>query len=128
MEQSSLKERLQRKERKVIRTIDIDGDKVDLRRPTHKERLAVLKVSQEAGDIDADSKPTSTEGGLRLAARTVAAVMYDPQSKLRLYDPAESSDVDTIVSAPWFEDIQPHVAEAFKGRLDEAIEASEKNF
>jgi hypothetical protein len=125
-EELSLRERLQRKERKLVTTVDVGGDKVDLRRPSHKERFAVLAAAKDAGDVDADHKPTSPEGGLRLLARMVAAVMYDPHAKLRLYDPASASDVEALL-APWLEDIQPHVAGAFKGSLEEGIKESEKN-
>ncbi|AEI66941.1 hypothetical protein [Corallococcus macrosporus] len=123
----TLKQRLAQKNRKLFKTIDVDGDAVDLRRPSHKERLHAMKLSETAGEIDASNKPTTMEGGLRFVARVVATVMYEPKSKLRLYDPAESADVETIMGAPWFEDVMKDAQVAFKGSLKEDIEEARGN-
>lgn len=135
MEGLTLKQRLAQKTRKLVKTVELDGDKVDLRRPSHKERVAVLKLIEAAGEMPATATSTegsqananATEGNLRGISRMVACVLYDPESKLRLYDPADPGDIDTIFGAPWLEDITNEAQKAFMGGLKESVEEARGN-
>ncbi|RJS19558.1 hypothetical protein DRW03_21235 [Corallococcus sp. H22C18031201] len=122
MEALTLKERLARKDRKLITSMTLDGDSVDFRRPSFKERVSILKAAKEAGDTTGDENPqaTSHEGGLRLIARLAAAVIYDPSTKTRVYDPFNVGDVDFLADSPWLEDIQAQVKRAFNPTMEEA--------
>ncbi|GHG79644.1 hypothetical protein [Comamonas sp. JC664] len=141
MEPLTLKQRLAQKNRKLVKTVELDGDKVELRRPSHKERMAVLKLIEDANEMP--NKAPATEAGqagapaagnaaetaanLRGISRMVAAVLYDPDSKLRLYDPADQTDVDTIYGSAWLEDVTADAQKAFLGVLKESLEEARGN-
>lgn len=118
--EGTLKDRLARKPRKLIATVDIDGDAVELRRPTQGERLDVIDAAKEAGEVDADGNAVGPAGGLRLLYRLFAAVAHDPATGKRLYDPASPGDLADIADAPWLEDVQDQVAKAFNPNMEEA--------
>ncbi|NVJ13126.1 hypothetical protein [Myxococcus sp. AM010] len=133
MEGLTLKQRLAQKTRKLVKTVELDGDKVDLRRPSHKERVAVLKLIEAAGEMPVNANATegsqanATEGNLRGVSRMVACVLYDPESKLRLYDPADPGDVETILGSPWLEDVTLDAQKAFMGGLKQDVEEARGN-
>ncbi|NOK06686.1 MULTISPECIES: phage tail assembly chaperone [Myxococcus] len=133
MEGLTLKQRLAQKTRKLVKTVELDGDKVDLRRPTHKERVAVLKLIEDANEMPNNAESTevsqanATGGNLRGISRMVACVLYDPESKLRLYDPADPGDIDAIYGAPWLEDVTADAQKAFMGGLKESVEEARGN-
>ncbi|QSQ17237.1 hypothetical protein [Myxococcus landrumensis] len=118
---SSLKAKLKAKsQRKVIRSVTLDGEAVDLCRPTHPERLDVFAASKAAGEIDEDNKPLSLESGLKLMARVVASVMREPHTGERVFDPGSAEDLATIFNAPWFEDLDTNaVMAAFRATVED---------
>ncbi|QSQ24852.1 hypothetical protein JY651_07895 [Pyxidicoccus parkwayensis] len=116
---SQLKQRLTSSQRKVITTVTIDDATVDFRRPTHPERLAVMEASKAAGEVDSAEKPTTAEGGLRMLARVIASVAYDPETQQRIFDPASAEDVTAIYNAPWLEDVQDKAVQAFRPSVGE---------
>ncbi|NNC17669.1 phage tail protein [Corallococcus exiguus] len=108
-----LKNRLLAKNRKVIKTLDLDGDKVHLCRPTHGDRVKVLDAAKAAGEMGDDNKPASPSGSLRTLARVVACVLYDPQTGRPIFGNSDA-DLDALCSeAVWLEDVQKEVEAAF---------------
>lgn len=116
----SLKERLARKPRKLIATIDVDGERVELRRPSHDERTSTIEAAQAAGEVDDKGHPNSPRNGLRLLARFFAAVAHEPGTGQRIYSPTSTEDVEAIATAPWLEDVQTATTKAFHPTLEEA--------
>ena len=106
-------------QRKVCATVDIDGASIQFLRPTHPERLAVMEACKAAGEVDAHEKPSDVKGGLRMLARVIAVVAYDPETKQRIFEPASEEDIDTIYAAPWLEDVQQEALKAFRPSLGE---------
>ncbi|TQF13751.1 hypothetical protein FJV41_22150 [Myxococcus llanfairpwllgwyngyllgogerychwyrndrobwllllantysiliogogogochensis] len=115
----SLKDRLSKSKHKLIEQVTIDGERINLCRPTNPERLAVLDAAREAGEIGEDNKPLTNEGGLRLIARVVAAVAYDPETGERVFNPTDSADIETVYRAPWLEDVSKPAIAALHPNLEE---------
>jgi len=115
----SLKAKLSKSKHKVIGQVTIDGETVNLCRPTNPERLAVLDAAREAGEVSEDNKPLTNEGGLRLIARFVAAVAYDPATGDRVFDPFDAADVETVYRAPWLDDVSKPAVAAMHPSIEE---------
>ncbi|MBZ4371484.1 phage tail protein [Corallococcus sp. AS-1-6] len=106
----SLKHRLLAKNRKVLKTLDIEGDKVHLIKPTQGDRVKVLEAAKAAGEMGEDDKPTTPRNALRTVARLAACLLYDPTNGTPIYTVA---DLDALVEAVWLEDIQEDLQAAF---------------
>ncbi|RKH09743.1 hypothetical protein D7V97_15640 [Corallococcus sp. CA053C] len=118
-----LKHRLLAKNRKVLKLIDLCGEKVHLCKPTQGDRVKVLEDAKTAGEMGEDEKPTSPRNALRLVARIAACVLYDPANGQRLFSDA---DLDSVVdSAVWLEDVQEDVQAAFAPNMKDVRKNSE---
>ena len=115
-----LKNRLLAKNRKVIKSLFLDGDEVHLCKPTHGDRVKVLEAARAAGEMGDDGKPATPAASLRTLARVVACVLYDPQTGRPIFGNSDS-DLDALCNeAVWLEDVQKEVEAAFSPSMKEA--------
>lgn len=118
-----LKNRLLAKNRKVIKSLDLDGDKVHLCKPTQGDRVKVLEAARQAGELDENDKPTTPRNALRLAGRITACVLYDPGTGQRIYG---EEDINALIEdAVWLEDVQEDVQAAFAPSMKDVRGKSE---
>ncbi|RKG95568.1 phage tail protein [Corallococcus sp. CA053C] len=118
-----LKHRLLAKNRKVLKQLDLCGEKVHLCKPTQGDRVKVIEAAKAEGEMGEDDKPTSPRNALRLVARIAACVLYDPTNGQRLFSDA---DLDSVVdSAVWLEDVQEDVQAAFAPNMKDVRKNSE---
>ncbi|WNG49204.1 hypothetical protein F0U60_37620 [Archangium minus] len=96
-------------------TIDIDGEPIALiiRRAPEGVTTEVLDEARKAGDVDEDGKPTSIGGAMRLLARTIATVLFEPGAVRPLFDRTSDEDLQIIIRAPWLEHVRNDALAAF---------------
>lgn len=97
----SLKHKLLAKNRKLLKTIDIDGETVEIRKPTMGDKIRVLEESRAAGEINEKNEPANERAGLLLGARVAACLLFDPESGQRIFG---ETDLKEIVEASWLEE------------------------
>jgi hypothetical protein len=88
------------------RTIKVGDDDVPvvIRRPPEAALLGMIEAAKVAGEVDADSKPTSSLGAIRFMARTVALCLHAPDGIRPLF--SGSADLQTVMDAPWLLEVQ----------------------
>jgi hypothetical protein len=118
----SLKHRLLAKDRKVLKKIDLDGDTVNICKPTQGDRVKVLEAAKAAGEMDEQGKATSTRNGLLTVARIAACLLYDPATGRPIYSDA---DLDDLIDAVWLEEIQEDLQDAFAPKMKDVRGKSE---
>ena len=109
---SEIRSKLLAKNRKTLKSaaVEVDGEPITVQiiKPTLGERLRVIESAQNAGEVDAEGKPTSPFNGARVTARMICTCMYlDGQPLFR------ADDHEEVLVAPWFEEVAPLVGEAF---------------
>ncbi|MFP2897570.1 phage tail protein [Corallococcus sp. 4LFB] len=119
---ASLKHRLLAKNRKVLKTLDIDGDKVHVVKPTQGDRVKVLEAAREAGEMGDDDKPTTPRNALRMVARIAVCLLYEPATGTPIYS---TSDLDALTDAVWLEDVQEEIQNAFAPNMKDVRGKSE---
>ncbi|QRK06046.1 hypothetical protein JQX13_38870 [Archangium violaceum] len=89
-------------------TIDVDGEPLALviRRAPEGVAVQVLDEARKAGDIDQDGKPIGETGAMRLLARMVATVTFEPGAVRPIFDRTSDEDLANISVAPWLMDIK----------------------
>lgn len=110
----STKSKLLSKNRKIHKrvTLDVDGSPVEVLvcKPTMGDRAKVVEAAQAAGEIDEKGEMVSGAKGLRMMGRVVATVLYDPETRQRLFS---DSDLDDLLDQAWLEDVFGACREVF---------------
>lgn len=109
------KHKLLAKNRKLFKTVDIDagnGERVpvEIRKPSMGDRLRLLEKAREAGDMDAEHKPTSERAGARVLARIAVCVLFDPETKRPLF---ADNDLDELLDEAWLEELAGDLGAVF---------------
>ncbi|QRK08079.1 hypothetical protein JQX13_50400 [Archangium violaceum] len=88
-------------------TIDVDGEElaVVIRRAPPGVAVQVLEEARKTGDVDEENNPKGESGAMRLLARMVATVLFEPGAVRPLFDRTNEEDITTITTAPWLLDI-----------------------
>jgi hypothetical protein len=110
----SAKSKLLAKNRKIIKTIEIETAEgpvpVQVRKPTMGDRLDTLERAREKKDLDENNEPTSPKAGLRSMARIAACVLYDPETGRPMFG---EDDLDGIVDGGWLDEHIEDLQKAF---------------
>ncbi|ADO68699.1 hypothetical protein [Stigmatella aurantiaca] len=106
----SNKHKLLAKNRKVAKTIEIDGVKVDIIKPTMGDRLSLIEQARQAGDMNEKNEPTGERGGARLLARIAVCVIHDSETKHPMFS---VNDVDELLHESWLEEFAADLSEVF---------------
>jgi hypothetical protein len=106
----SSKHKLLAKNRKVAKSIEIDGVKVDIIKPTMGDRLLLIEQARQAGDMNEKNEPTGERGGARLLARIAVCVIHDAETKRPMFS---VSDVDDLLHESWLEEFAADLSGVF---------------
>ncbi|AFE05567.1 phage tail assembly chaperone [Corallococcus coralloides DSM 2259] len=105
--------------RKFIKRIAIDSADYDLCEPSAGDKTLVLKLSEKAGEIDADRKPTSEDAGIYFLARVAIASLYHPGGRRRVFDLNSQEDLEAVKLEPWLLDHAKDFTSSFGGKTVE---------
>ncbi|RKH03649.1 phage tail protein [Corallococcus carmarthensis] len=105
--------------RKFIKRLVIDGADYDLCEPSAGDKTLVLKLSKEAGEIDADRNPTSEDAGIYFLARVAIACLYHPGGRRRVFELGSREDLEAVKLEPWLLDSATAFTSSFGGKTVE---------
>ncbi|MBN8466165.1 phage tail protein [Corallococcus exiguus] len=105
--------------RKFIKRISIDGANYDLCEPSTGDKTLVLKMSKEAGEIDADRKPVNEDAGVYFLARVAIACLNYPGGVRRVFDMDSAEDLAAVKREPWLDEYAKDFGLAFGGKTVE---------
>jgi hypothetical protein len=93
------------------RTITVGEEELEvvIRRPPEGAIMAAFAAAQQAGEVDAERKPTSDGAAVRLMARMTALCLFAPGGLRPLF---AQSELDTLLDAPWLLELQKDVTAA----------------
>ncbi|NNB94322.1 phage tail protein [Corallococcus exiguus] len=105
--------------RKFIKRIELDGAPYDICEPSAGDKTLVLKMSKEAGEIDADRNPVNEDAGVYFLARIAVACLNHPGGRRRVFDMNSREDLEAVKLEPWLVDLAKDFTSGFGGKTVE---------
>lgn len=105
--------------RLFIKRITIDDCEYDICEPSAGDKTLVLKLSEKAGEIDADRNPVSADAGIYFLARVAIASLYHPGGRRRVFDLNSQEDLEAVKQEPWLMDHAKDFTTGFGGKTVE---------
>jgi len=106
----SNKHKLLAKNRRVVKTAEIDGVKVEIIKPTMGDRLRLIEQARAAGEMNEKNEPTGDRAGARMLARIAVCVINDPETGRPMFS---VNDVDELLDESWLEDLASDLTDVF---------------
>nr|BDT33768.1 phage tail protein [Myxococcus sp. MH1] len=106
----SNKHKLLAKNRRVVKSVEIDGVKVDIIKPTMGDRLRLIEQARAAGEMTEKNEPTGDRAGARMLARIAVCVMQDAETGRPMFS---VNDVDELLDESWLEDFATDLTDVF---------------
>lgn len=106
----SNKHKLLAKNRRVMKTAEIDGVKVEIVKPTMGDRLRIIEQARTAGEMNERNEPTGDRAGARMLARIAVCVLHDPETGRPMFAVA---DVDELLDETWLEEVAGDLTSVF---------------
>lgn len=106
----SNKHKLLAKNRRVVKSAEIDGVTVQIIKPTMGDRLRLIEQARAAGEMDEKNEPTGDRAGARMLARIAVAVIHDPETGRPMFS---VNDVDELLDESWLEEIASDLTDVF---------------
>lgn len=106
------KNTLMKKNRKVAFTVEVNGLKVAVCKPTMGERSLLLQAARDAGEMPEEGQTQSPVSAVRMVARVAAGLMRYPDSLELIFS---DSDISELTDVDWLEELMPRLMDVFKG-------------
>ncbi|QSQ17178.1 phage tail protein [Myxococcus landrumensis] len=106
----SNKHKLLAKNRRVVKSVEIDGVKVDIIKPTMGDRLRLIEQARVAGELTETNEPTGDRAGARMLARIAVCVMHDAETRRPMF---AVNDLDELLDEAWLEDLATDLTSVF---------------
>ncbi|RJS14612.1 phage tail protein [Corallococcus sp. H22C18031201] len=106
----SNKHKLLAKNRRVVKSVEVDGVKVDIVKPTMGDRLRLIEQARAAGEMSEANEPTGDRAGARMLARIAVCVMHDAETGRAMFS---ANDVDELLDEAWLEELASELTDVF---------------
>ncbi|TQF12478.1 phage tail protein [Myxococcus llanfairpwllgwyngyllgogerychwyrndrobwllllantysiliogogogochensis] len=106
----SNKHKLLAKNRRVMKSVEIDGVKVNIIKPTMGDRLRLIEQARAAGEMTEQNEPTGDRAGARMLARIAVCVMNDAETGRPMF---AVNDLDELLDESWLEDFATDLTDVF---------------
>jgi hypothetical protein len=106
----SNKHKLLAKNRRVVKTVEIDGVKVEIIKPTMGDRLRLIEQARAAGEMNEKNEPIGDRAGARMLARIAVCVINDAETRRPMFS---VNDVDELLDESWLEDLAADLTDVF---------------
>ncbi|ABF91954.1 phage tail assembly chaperone [Myxococcus xanthus DK 1622] len=106
----SNKHKLLAKNRRVLKSVEVDGVKVNIIKPTMGDRLRLIEQAREAGEMTEKNEPTGDRAGARMLGRIAVCVLHDAETGRPMFS---VNDIDELLDESWLEDLATDLTDAF---------------